>query len=116
MEPEIIPLVIKYNDITTNKIINSNCKSTINAICYEIFCDLVPSAGELSDLSPLVFYVLNGRLVSPNMILADIANPNCINILECHVRVRGGFELEDIPPQTSPTAKVYLDIFQSILW
>lgn len=95
MEPKIIPLVIKYNDITRNKLINSDCKSTINEIFLEIYCEicfnLFPSASELS------FYILNGRLVSPNMIFADIADSDCINTLECNVRMRGGFDLEDIP-------------------
>lgn len=125
MEPDIIPLVIKYNQQTINKIINSDFKKTINEIC----CDLFPSASELSDLSPLVFYILNGHLVSPNMILADIAEPDCINTLECHVRVRGGFDLEDIPiiglvfklfgPLVNPIVgmgNVFMFILQLIIW
>ena len=129
MDMEIIPLAIKYNGITTNKIINSNCKSTINDIFCEIFCDLVPSAGELSAATPIVFYVLNGRVVSPNMILADIANPDCINILECYVRMRGGFDLEDIPiigqvfqlfgPLIKPIVgmgNVFVFLLQLIVW
>jgi len=133
MEPEIIPLVIKYNGITTNKIINSDCKKTINEIFGELFgeiCgDLVSSAGELSVVSPLVFYILNGRLISPNMILADIANSACINILECYVRLRGGFELENIPvigqvfqlfgPLIKPVVgigNVFVFLLQLIVW
>ena len=129
MEPEIIPLVIKYNGITTNKIINSDCKKTINEIFSEICGDLVSSAGELSVVSPLVFYILNGRLISPNMILADIANSACINILECYVRLRGGFELENIPvigqvfqlfgPLIKPVVgigNVFVFLLQLIVW
>ena len=123
MDLEIIPLVIKYNDITINKIINSNCKKTIKEICCDIFCELC------RDVSPLVFYILNGRLVSPNMILADIAEPNCINTLECHMRMRGGFELEDIPiigqvfqlfgPLIKPVVgmgNVFIFLLQIIVW
>ena len=122
MEQEIIPLVIKYNEKTINKLINSDYKKTINEIC----CDVFPSS---SELSPLVFYILNGRLVSPNMILADIAEPDTINTLECYVRVRGGFELEDIPiigqvfqlfgPLINPVVgmgNVFVFLIQLIVW
>ena len=122
MEQEIIPLVIKYNEKTINKLINSDYKKTINEIC----CDVFPSS---SELSPLVFYILNGRLVSPNMILADIAEPDTINTLECYVRVRGGFELEDIPiigqvfqlfgPLINPVVgmgNVFIFLIQLIVW
>jgi len=123
MDLEIIPLVIKYNDKTINKIINSDSKCTIE----DIFMDVC--AGKDLQLSQLVFYILNGRLVSPNMILADIADPNCINKLECHVKVRGGFELEDIPiigqvfqlfgPLINPVVgmgNVFIFLFQLIVW
>ena len=122
MEQEIIPLVIKYNEKTINKLINSDYKKTINEIC----CDVFPSS---SELSPLVFYILNGRLVSPNMILADIVEPDTINTLECYVRVRGGFELEDIPiigqvfqlfgPLINPVVgmgNVFVFLIQLIVW
>jgi uncharacterized membrane protein YqaE (UPF0057 family) len=122
MEQEIIPLVIKYNEKTINKLINSDYKKTINEIC----CDAFPSS---SELSPLVFYILNGRLVSPNMILADIAETDTINTLECYVRVRGGFELEDIPiigqvfqlfgPLINPVVgmgNVFVFLIQLIVW
>jgi uncharacterized membrane protein YqaE (UPF0057 family) len=122
MEQEIIPLVIKYNEKTINKLINSDYKKTINEIC----CDVFPSS---SELSPLVFYILNGHLVSPNMILADIAEPDTINTLECYVRVRGGFELEDIPiigqvfqlfgPLINPVVgmgNVFVFLIQLIVW
>jgi len=122
MEQEIIPLVIKYNEKTINKLINSDYKKTINEIC----CDVFPSS---SELYPLVFYILNGRLVSPNMILADIAEPDTINTLECYVRVRGGFELEDIPiigqvfqlfgPLINPVVgmgNVFVFLIQLIVW
>jgi len=123
MDLEIIPLVIKYNDKTINKIINSDSKCTIE----DIFMDVC--AGKDLQLSQLVFYILNGRLVSPNMILADIADPNCINKLECHVKVRGGFELEDIPiigqvfqlfkPLINPVVgmgNVFIFLLQLIVW
>jgi uncharacterized membrane protein YqaE (UPF0057 family) len=122
MAQEIIPLVIKYNEKTINKLINSDYKKTINEIC----CDAFPSS---SELSPLVFYILNGHLVSPNMILADIAEPDTINTLECYVRVRGGFELEDIPiigqvfqlfgPLINPVVgmgNVFVFLIQLIVW
>jgi uncharacterized membrane protein YqaE (UPF0057 family) len=103
-------------------LINSDYKKTINEIC----CDAFPSS---SELSPLVFYILNGHLVSPNMILADIAEPDTINTLECYVRVRGGFELEDIPiigqvfqlfgPLINPVVgmgNVFVFLIQLIVW
>jgi uncharacterized membrane protein YqaE (UPF0057 family) len=123
MEHEIIPLVIRYNDKTINKFINSNFKKTIN----ELFCDLF--SNEFPILSSVVFYTLNGRLVSPNMILADIAERDCINSLDCHVRIRGGFDLEDIPiigqvfqlfgPIVKPIVgigKVFIFLLQVIVW
>jgi uncharacterized membrane protein YqaE (UPF0057 family) len=125
MDLEIIPLVIKYNDKSINKIINNDCKKTI----YEILCDQFSSDNDYSELSPLVFYLLNGRVVSPNMILAEVADPNCINKLECHVRMRGGFELEDIPiigqvfqlfgPLVNPIVgigNVFIFLLQVIVW
>lgn len=123
MESEIIPLVIKYGDTIINKLINSDSKKTVNDVCCEHFPNV------LQHLQPLVFYILNGHLVSPNMILADIANPDCINKLECHIRIRGGLELEDIPiigqvfqlfgPLIKPISgigNVFIFLLQLIVW
>jgi uncharacterized membrane protein YqaE (UPF0057 family) len=136
MELEIIPLVIKYNNTVINKVINSDTKQTIKDIFYEIFNNSANSANsanprelQLADSQPLVFYILNGRLVSPDMILADVAEPDIINTLECHMRIRGGFELEDIPiigqvfqlfaPIVNPIVgigKVFIFLLQIIVW
>jgi len=140
MDLEIIPLVIKYNNTTINKVINSDNKKTIREIFYEIFCSnanqirnteqqTTDSKSLETQQVSLVFYVLNGRLVSPNMILADIAEPDTINTLECNVRMRGGFDLEDIPiigqvfqllgPIVKPVVgigKVFIFLIQFIVW
>jgi uncharacterized membrane protein YqaE (UPF0057 family) len=63
------------------------------------------------------------------MILADIAEPDTINTLECHIRMRGGFELEDIPiigqvfqlfgPLINPVVgmgNVFVFLLQLIIW
>lgn len=123
LDPEIISLVIKYDNKIINKVINSNSKNTVSDVFGEDFSDVLQME------RPLVFYILNGRLVSPRMIIADIANPDCINILECHVRIRGGFELEDIPiigqvfqllsPIVNPIVgigKVFIFLLQIIVW
>lgn len=123
LDHEIIPLVIKYNNTIINKVINSDSKKSVRDIFIEQFSNI------LQEDNPLVFYILNGRLVSPNMILADIAILDCVNILECHIRIRGGFDLEDIPiigqvfqlfgPLINPIVgigKVFIFLLQLIVW
>lgn len=131
MESEIIPLVIKYNEKTINTLINSDYKKTINNIFHEQFPNEFCNTNTDVDThsSAVVFYILNGRLVSPNMILADIADLDSINHLECHVRLRGGFDLEDIPiigqvfqlfgPIVKPIVgmgNVFIFLLQLIVW
>jgi uncharacterized membrane protein YqaE (UPF0057 family) len=123
MEIDVIPLVIKYNEKTINKFIDSNCKKTVKEFFYDLFPD------DIQNLSRIVFYTLNGRLVSPNMILADIAMRDCINRLEYHPRILGGFDLEDIPviglvfqifgPLIKPIVgigNVFMFLLQIIVW
>jgi len=123
LDPEIIPLVIKYDNTIINKVINSDSKKSVSDIFSEEFSNV------LQVERPLVFYILNGRLVSPNMILADIGEPDCINMLECHVRIRGGVDLEDLPligqvfqlfgPIVKPVVgigKVFIFLLQLIVW
>jgi uncharacterized membrane protein YqaE (UPF0057 family) len=126
MYHEIIPLVIKYDNQEINKFINSDSKETVNEIAKSV--SPLTASSSISS-SNLVFYILNGRLVSPGMILADIADPDRINTLECHARMRGGFELEDIPiigqvfqlfgPLVNPVVgmgNVFIFLLQMIVW
>jgi len=122
IEYEIIPFVIKHNNTIINKCINSNNKKTIQEIFYELFPDE-------TGFEKSLFYILNGKLVSSNSILTDIANPDCINKLETHLRIRGGMEFEDIPvigqvfrilrPIINPLGgieKFFVLLLQFIIW
>lgn len=150
---DIIPLMIKYssardkntnNSVGISKIVNSDSRLTISELVIgELVLNTKENGdrdgdeeadedgardGDATKAEPM-FYILNGRLVQPETILAEVADPDRINVLECHARIPGGFDLEDIPiigqvfqlfgPLINPVVGIgnfFIFLLQLIIW
>lgn len=135
LDNDIIPLVVIWDNgipdsrIEVNKIINSDCHLRISDIVSNENWVKQDINGIPAITGSDMFYLLNGRLVSGDSILADVADTNIVNKLECIARMKGGFDLEDIPiigqvfsifkPIISPIVgigNVFLFLFQLVIW